>query len=173
LAAIPTEHLVDAEGRALPEAVFALLKGRGETLSVAESCTGGGLAHLLTETPGSSSVFSRGFVTYANDAKMELLGVSSATLEAFGAVSEETALAMAAGCRERSGTDYACAITGIAGPDGGSPDKPVGTVWISIASRQARHARRFHFRGDRETIRQRSAYAALNQIRLFVQGRLS
>lgn len=173
VSAVPAELLVDAGGLSLPEAVFSLLKARGETLSVAESCTGGGLAHLLTETPGSSAVFSRGFVTYANDAKMDLLGVPKATLEAFGAVSEETALAMASGCRERSGTDYACAITGIAGPDGGSPEKPVGTVWISVASRQARHARRFQFRGDRQSIRQRSAYAALNQIRLFIQGKLA
>lgn len=172
VAAIPSEHIVDPQGLSLPEIVLALLKSRGETVAVAESCTGGGLAYLLTEQPGSSAAFDRGFLTYANKAKIDLLGVPADLLEAHGAVSEETALAMALGCRERSGATYACAITGIAGPDGGTADKPVGTVWISVVSRVASHARCFHFRGDRQTVRQRSAYSALNQLRLFIQGKL-
>lgn len=168
LAAIPPEHLVDAQGRSLPEAVFALLKDRGATLSVAESCTAGGLAFLLTETPGSSAVFERGFLTYADAAKTDLLGVPEGLLRAHGAVSEETARSMAAGCLERSGATLACAVTGIAGPDGGTSEKPVGTVWVAVASRQAMVARKFQFRGDRQAIRQRSAFSALNQIRLFL-----
>jgi PncC family amidohydrolase len=159
---------VHAGGLSLPEAVFELLRARKETLSVAESCTGGGLGALITEIPGSSAVFERGYLTYSNPAKTDLLGVPGEVLGAYGAVSEETALAMAQGCLERSGATYACAITGIAGPDGGTPEKPVGTVWIAVASRAARHARRFHFRGDRQNVRRASALAALNQIRLFL-----
>src|SRR5690606_1093771 len=105
------------------------------TVSVAESCTGGGLGFLLTETPGSSEFFRQGFLTYSNLAKIELLGLAPDLLERHGAVSEETALAMARGCLERSGADYAVAITGIAGPQGGSLEKPVGTVWIAVASK--------------------------------------
>lgn len=177
LAAIPEECLVDRDGRSLPAAVFTLLESRSSTLSIAESCTGGGLGSLLTETPGSSSVFHRGFLTYSNQAKVDLLGVPEEVLNTFGAVSEEVALAMAQGCLKRSGANYACAITGIAGPDGGTEDKPVGTVWIAVAAeglspdRPACHAWRFHFRGDRQAIRQRSCYTALNQIRLFILGK--
>lgn len=170
LSAIPPECLVDADGLALPAAVISMLKSRSARLSVAESCTGGGLAHLLTETAGSSSVFDRGFVTYSNQAKTDLLGVPEATLEAHGAVSEATAVAMATGCLERSGATYACAITGIAGPEGGTPEKPVGTVWIAVAGGNpvSALARRYQFRGDRQAVRLRSAYSALNQIRLFI-----
>jgi nicotinamide-nucleotide amidase len=179
-AVIPPECLVDLGGLDLPSTVFALLRERHAILSVAESCTGGGLGALLTETPGSSAVFEMGFLTYSNQAKIDLLGVPSEVLEAHGAVSEETALAMARGCLERSGASYACSITGIAGPDGGTPDKPVGTVWIAVAGAASSmpsglaeaHARRFRFRGDRHTVRRRSALSALNLIRLFIQERI-
>lgn len=176
LAAIPEECLVDRDGLSLPGAVFTLLESRSSTLSVAESCTGGGLGSLLTETPGSSSVFHRGFLTYSNQAKIDLLDVPEEVLETFGAVSEEVARAMALGCLKRSGANYACAITGIAGPDGGTEEKPVGTVWIAVAAAAAEggpvcHARRYHFRGDRQAVRQRSCYSALNQIRLFILGK--
>lgn len=169
---IPPEAIIDTEGLPLPEAVLKMLSAQGSTVSVAESCTGGGLGFLLTETSGSSAVFHRGFLTYSNQAKTDLLGVEPGILERHGAVSEETALAMAKGCLERSGAAYAVAITGIAGPDGGSPEKPVGTVWIGVASNGLAVARLYKFRGDRNTIRWRSAYSALNQLRLLLSGQL-
>ena len=172
LSAIPPEALVDAGGLALPEAVLALFQARGATVSVAESCTGGGLGFLLTETPGSSEVFRQGFLTYSNQSKVDLLGVDAALLKAHGAVSEATALAMAQGCREKSGADFAVAITGVAGPGGGTPEKPVGTVWIGVTSKDRSYAQLVKLRGDRNTIRWRSAYSALNQLRLFIKGQL-
>jgi nicotinamide-nucleotide amidase len=172
LSAIPPECIADPDGAALPQAVVKLLLERKATVSVAESCTGGGLGFLLTETPGSSAVFQKGFLTYSNPAKTELLGVDAGILERHGAVSEETALAMARGCLERSGADYAVSITGIAGPDGGTPTKPVGTVWIAVASREVAIARVFKMRGDRNTVRWRSAYSALNQLRLLISGQI-
>lgn len=170
--AIPAEAIIDTEGHPLPEAVLKLLSGQGATVSVAESCTGGGLGFLLTETSGSSAVFQRGFLTYSDPAKTDLLGVAPEILERHGAVSEETALAMVKGCLERSGASYAVAITGIAGPNGGTPEKPVGSVWIGVASERFAVARLFKFRGDRNTIRWRSAYTALNQLRLLLSGKL-
>jgi nicotinamide-nucleotide amidase len=172
LAAIPRESLVDAGGLSLPEAVVSLLKAQGATVSVAESCTGGGLGFLITETSGSSDVFRQGYLTYSNQAKTDLLGVDPGILSAHGAVSEATALAMARGCLERSGADFAAAITGVAGPGGGTPEKPVGTVWIGVASKERTHARLIKLRGDRNAIRWRSAYAALNQLRLLLTGQL-
>lgn len=172
LAAVPPESLVDAGGTALPETVVNLLKARGATVSVAESCTGGGLGFLLTETAGSSDVFRQGYLTYSNQAKTDLLGVDPALLAAHGAVSEEVGLAMARGCRERSGADYGVGITGVAGPGGGTPEKPVGTVWIGVAYKERAHARLVKLRGDRNTIRWRSAYWALNQLRLLITGQL-
>lgn len=172
LAAIPREALVDVGGAALPEAVVQALKAKGAVVSVAESCTGGGLGFLLTETSGSSDVFRQGYLTYSNQAKTDLLGVDPAILDSLGAVSEATALAMARGCLERSGADYAVGITGIAGPGGGTLEKPVGTVWIAVASRDRVHARLFKMRGGRNAIRWRSAYAALNQLRLLISGQL-
>jgi nicotinamide-nucleotide amidase len=170
--AVPPEALVDGEGATLPEAVVKLLLAKRATVSVAESCTGGGLGFLITETSGSSEVFQRGFLTYSNQAKTDLLGVDAGILAAHGAVSEQTALAMANGCLERSGATYAAAITGIAGPGGGSPEKPVGTVWISVATKGFAHAKKFQLRGDRNTIRWRSAYWALNQLKLLISGHL-
>jgi len=173
LAAIPPEALVDAGGLSLPEAVVTALKAKGATLAVAESCTGGGLGFLVTETSGSSDVFRVGYITYSNQAKIDLLGVDPGILSAHGAVSEATALAMARGCRDRSGADFAAAITGVAGPTGGTPEKPVGTVWIAVASKGRVHARLVTLRGDRNSIRWRSAYWALNQLRLMISGQLS
>jgi PncC family amidohydrolase len=172
LAAIPRESLVDAGGLSLPEAVVSALKAKGATVSVAESCTGGGLGFLITETSGSSEVFRQGYLTYSNQAKTDLLGVDPAILAAHGAVSEATALAMARGCRERSGADFAAAVTGVAGPTGGTPEKSVGTVWIAVASKERAHARLVKLRGDRNSIRWRSAYWALNQLRLLISGQL-
>jgi nicotinamide-nucleotide amidase len=172
LAAIPKEALVDASGAALPEAVVQALKSKAAVVSVAESCTGGGLGFLITESPGSSEVFRQGYLTYSNQAKIDLLGVDPAILEAHGAVSEAVALAMAGGCLKRSGADYAVAITGVAGPGGGTPEKPVGTVWIAVADRNGAHARLLKMRGGRNAIRWRSAYAALNQLRLLISGQI-
>lgn len=138
----------------------------GRQLATAESCTGGLIAKCLTDVPGSSAWFERGLVTYSNRAKSELLGVPERMLARHGAVSEPVALAMARGALRRSPATLAVAVTGIAGPDGGTPAKPVGTVWIAWAARQGRRvetrARLFRFRGDRDAIRRRSAAAALN-----------
>jgi nicotinamide-nucleotide amidase len=172
LSAVPEECLVDAEGADLPQAVFNLLSSRKAKVSVAESCTGGGVAFLLTEVSGSSDFFHKGFLTYSNEAKTDLLGVDADLIKQNGAVSEATALAMAEGCLKRSGADFAVAVTGIAGPTGGTPDKPVGTVWIAVASRESARARKFQFRGDRKTIRSRSSFSALNQLRLALTGKL-
>jgi nicotinamide-nucleotide amidase len=114
-------------------ALIALFRARGLKLATAESCTGGLVAGLLTEIPGSSAVVERGFVVYSNEAKQELLGVPAQTLVAFGAVSEQTARAMAQGAIAHSRADWAVAVTGVAGPDGGSPDKPVGLVHFACA----------------------------------------
>jgi nicotinamide-nucleotide amidase len=166
---LPEDCIVDRGGLSLPEAVFLLLRSRKSTVAVAESCTAGALGFLLTETPGSSEVFRQGVLAYANEAKTQWLGVSTKLLAEHGAVSEPVALAMARGCREAANTDYAVAITGIAGPDGGTPEKPVGLVYIGVASSRGAKVYRFQFRaGDRNSLRWRSAYTALNQLRLFI-----
>ena len=172
LTAIPKESLVDAEGDALPQTVVKALLAKGATVSVAESCTGGALGFLLTEMPGSSGIFRQGYLTYSNQAKIDLLGVDPEILRTHGAVSEATALAMAKGCLTKSGATYAAAITGIAGPDGGTAEKPVGTVWIAVASGEGAFARLVNLRGTRAVIRWRSAYWALNQLRLMISGQI-
>lgn len=135
---------------------------RGVMVATAESCTGGGVAQAITRIAGSSAWFERGFVTYTNLAKEEMLGVSHATLEAHGAVSEEAACEMAAGALARSGAEVSVAVTGIAGPGGGSREKPVGLVWFAWAHRGGPvQARRFVFDGDRAAVRERSVAVAL------------
>jgi nicotinamide-nucleotide amidase len=141
-------------------------------VSVAESCTAGALGYLLTETPGSSEVFRQGYLTYSNAAKTSLLGVDAETLKAHGAVSEPTALAMARGCLQASGANFGVAVTGIAGPDGGNAEKPVGLVYVAVASARRAEAYRFQFRGNRKNVRWRSAYTALNCLRLFIDKEL-
>ncbi len=168
VAAIPSEAVVDAHGADLVEIVQRQLLAERAQVSVAESCTGGGLAALLTDLPGSSAIFQKGFLTYSNAAKSEMLGVDPELLNTHGAVSEACALAMVKGCLIRSNAQYACAITGIAGPDGGTSEKPVGTVWIAVASQKAALAHKFQFRGDRRTVRSRSCYSALNLLRLHI-----
>jgi nicotinamide-nucleotide amidase len=133
-------------------------------LAVAESCTGGMLGERLTNISGSSDVFRGGVIAYDNGIKKTLLGVKDDDLMRYGAVSEEVALQMAAGVRERMTADVGVSITGIAGPGGGSPEKPVGLVWIA-AHRKEGKARRFHFGGDRTEIRQRAAQSALEMLR--------
>ena len=142
--------------------VGTLLLANGQRLVTAESCTGGWVAHCLTAIAGSSDWFERGFVTYSNDAKHEMLGVEYDTLTAHGAVSEATAAAMAAGALRHSRGEWALAITGVAGPGGGSPDKPVGTVCFAWAGPDGRGAVETHrFAGDRGEIRAQSVACAL------------
>jgi nicotinamide-nucleotide amidase len=155
-----------AEGdKTLEDAVGQLLIDRNETVAVAESCTAGMLAGKITEVPGSSSYFERGAVAYSNRSKTELLGVPEKIIEGFGAVSMETAEAMADGIRAKSGTDYGVAITGIAGPEGGTRDKPVGTVFIAVSSHKGITSRLFRLSNDRQANRNRAVYAALEMLR--------
>ena len=138
-------------------------KARGILVATAESCTGGGIIALMTDMPGSSSMVDRGFITYSNEAKQDMVGVKAATLEAHGAVSEETAREMAEGALTNSRASISLAVTGIAGPDGGSPGKPVGLVWIGVArSDRPSEVRRFQFEDrGRDYIRRETARAAL------------
>ena len=148
--------------RTLAHSVGETLLGRGERLVTAESCTGGGLAYCLTEVPGSSGWFERGFVTYSNEAKRELLGVGEETLRLHGAVSEATVREMAQGALDASAADTAIAISGVDGPDGGTPDKPVGTVCLAWQRKgQSARTRTLHLAGDRHTVRVRSIAEAL------------
>ncbi len=137
----------------------------GVRLVTAESCTGGWIAKLLTDLPGSSAWFERGFVTYSNEAKTELLGVPATLIAEHGAVSEHTVCAMAAGALEHSRGDLSVAVSGVAGPGGGTSAKPVGTVWLawSGGGRES-GARRFHFDGDRDAVRRQAVAAALEGI---------
>ena len=134
---------------------------RGWWLSCAESCTGGGIATALTDVAGSSAWFDRGFVTYSNQAKQEMLGVSAETLERFGAVSRETVVEMAGGALLRSKANLTVAVSGIAGPGGGTIDKPVGTVWIAWASERIVDSLREHYPGDRAAVRAATIDTAL------------
>jgi nicotinamide-nucleotide amidase len=144
--------------------------GNCKLLATAESCTGGLLAKLITDVPGSSRYFQEGFVTYSNAAKTQLLGVDPATIQQHGAVSGPVAIAMAKGARERAGADFALSITGVAGPDGGTESKPVGTIWIGLATPESVTARHFHFPGDRTMIRDRSAKTAMSLLRFHLLG---
>jgi len=139
-------------------------------VTTAESCTGGGVAEALTRVPGSTRYFERGFVTYGNDAKEDLLGVSHATLLAHGAVSEETAREMARGALERSKATVAVSITGVAGPTGGTPEKPVGTVCFAWARGGAVRSETRQFGGDRESIRRQSVILALEGVMRALDG---
>ncbi|MBS4031319.1 MAG: competence/damage-inducible protein A [Clostridiales bacterium] len=138
------------------------------TLATAESCTGGLLAHYLTNVSGSSDYFIEGLITYSNRSKINLLGIKPAIIREYGAVSEETALSMAENVRRRADTDLALAVTGIAGPTGGSDQKPVGLVYIALASPDGVSCRRFNFMGKRENIKERAAIASLNILRLYL-----
>jgi nicotinamide-nucleotide amidase len=152
----------------LEKVVVDLLAGRKATLALAESCTGGCIAHCITNVPGASAVFKSGWVTYSNEAKMRCLGVRSETLERFGAVSEATAREMAAGALRESGADYSIAVTGIAGPSGGTPEKPVGTVFIAIASSEGVKVRKMRNAWDREIFKEVTTRQALDGLRLLL-----
>lgn len=145
----------------LEKAVLNLMKQRGLTLSTAESCTGGYIAHLITQHPGCSSVYWGGVVAYAYELKESILGVKESTLSTFGAVSEQTVTEMAEGAIKNFKTDYSIAVSGIAGPDGGTEDKPVGTVWIAVSSKNKTVAKVFNFSNKRIQNIERSAASAL------------
>ncbi len=163
--------LVVGEGEdTMASVVGRLLRQKGQTLATAESCTGGLLGSLLTAVPGSSEYYLGGAVSYANAAKQALLGVPAELLERHGAVSDPVAAAMAERCRRRLAADWALAVTGIAGPGGGSEDKPVGLVYTALAGPPGTTVTRHLFPGNREHIRERSAMAALNELRLAMRG---
>src|SRR6185436_18653031 len=159
------EDVFSTDGRRLEEVVGEALAARGLWLAAAESCTGGLVTSRLTDVPGSSRYVGASVVAYANDAKMSLLGVPEAMIAGHGAVSEPVARAMAEGIRSRAGADLGLGITGIAGPGGGTPDKPVGTVVVALASSGGTTARTFRFFGDRELVKFQASQAALDMVR--------
>jgi nicotinamide-nucleotide amidase len=161
-------YLFARDERTTAELVLDLLRERGWTLGTAESCTGGLVAARVTAVPGSSDVFRGAVVAYGNEVKASQLGVAESLLELHGAVSAEAAAAMAAGAREALGVDIAVSVTGVAGPGGGTREKPVGLVYLHAVSPGGEKARRLDFPGDRETIRTRAAVAALHLVRTLV-----
>ncbi|EOT5386974.1 nicotinamide-nucleotide amidase [Klebsiella oxytoca] len=155
--------MTDSELMQLSEQVGQALKARGATVTTAESCSGGWVAKTLTDIAGSSAWFERGFVTYSNEAKSQMIGVSEATLLDHGAVSEPVVVEMAIGALRAARADYAISVSGIAGPDGGSAEKPVGTVWFGVASASGQGVtQRECFAGDREAVRRQATAYALN-----------
>jgi len=159
------DRIYSRNGQSLEEVVGDMLRDRHNTLTVAESCTGGLLGERITSVPGSSTYFLGGFITYTNRMKVEWLGVPEETIAEFGAVSKETAEAMALGARRRAGSTYALAITGVAGPDGGSEKKPVGMVYVSLADAAGCQVLHRQFIGDRPRIRQFATQMALDMLR--------
>ena len=157
--------MTDHELMQLSEVVGLALKQRGATLTTAESCTGGWVAKAITDIAGSSAWFERGFVTYSNEAKAQMIGVREATLEQHGAVSEPVVIEMAIGALKEARADYAISISGIAGPDGGSDVKPVGTVWFGFATSKGEGITRPEcFSGDRESVRRQATEYALKTL---------
>jgi len=165
------EFIYGYDEQTLEEVVGKMLKENGETLSVAESCTGGLVAAKITNISGSSDYFERGVVSYGNQSKIEILGVPQDLLEKYGAVSPEVALAMAKGIREISKTDLGLSVTGIAGPTGGTKEKPVGLIYVGLADAQKRWVEKFLFGQDRMINRERASQAALNMVRLYFLGK--
>ena len=164
-------YLFSEDGRSIAELVLDLCRARGVTLAAAESCTGGLVAARLTEVAGASDVFRGSVVAYANDVKEHELDVPAEQLERFGAVSAEVAQAMAAGTRARLRADVGVAVTGIAGPGGGTPDKPVGLVFVHAVGPDGEKARRIELPGDREMVRGRATAAALHLVRMVLENR--
>lgn len=167
------DYVVGTDGDTLAGCTARLLASAGLTLALAESCTGGLIAKLLTDQPGSSTFLERSVVSYANSAKRQVLKVPQEILDRHGAVSAECAQAMARGVFHSARTDIGLAVTGIAGPDGGSSDKPVGTVYLSLLSRWETRTERYHFFGNRNQVRIRTAYTALDWLRRLAMARLS
>ena len=152
--------------------VGKLLQQRGLKLGLAESCTGGLVGHLITNMPGSSEYFMGGVISYSYEAKVSVLGVSWDTLNTTGAVSHETVLEMARGAKKLFHVDIAVSISGIAGPGGGTVDKPVGTTWVGLVAKDGEWTREFHFDGDREQNKAASADAALQMLLDYLSGKL-
>lgn len=165
------EYIYSTRNEELHEKTAGMLMESGKTIAVAESCTGGMLSSMLTDIPGISAVFKGGVVAYSNDMKKTLLGVSEGTLKRHGAVSEETAAEMAEGMRERNGSDLGLSITGIAGPGGGAPDKPVGLVFIALSDGSGTVTHKFNLWGDRKRIRHLACLNALDIIRRHLTDR--
>jgi nicotinamide-nucleotide amidase len=162
------EWLIDDQDITIQEAVSNILKQKQKTLSTAESCTGGFIAHLITSKPGSSAIFNGSIVSYANEVKEHILGVNQETIKQYGAVSEETVTEMAKGVLKATNTDYSIATSGIMGPDGGTPEKPVGTVWIAVGNKDNIKASRYHFRFDRSRNIEQTAQTALIMLWRFI-----
>src|ERR1051325_3236402 len=160
-----SDVIFTAGDETLEQVLVELLTRRKETIATAESCTGGLLANRITNVSGSSAVLLAGYVCYANEAKIDILGVDPKLIEQHGAVSEEVARAMAEGARERARSTYALSTTGIAGPDGGSKEKPVGTVYVALANEKETKVRKLFFPSDRETFKQLVAQAAFEMLR--------
>lgn len=158
------EFVVVEEDISIEKAILNLMSAKGLTLTTAESCTGGYISHLVTQHPGSSQVFLGAAITYSNELKSGMLGVKKTTLDEFGAVSEETVLEMSEGAKKNYGSDYAVAVSGIAGPDGGSAEKPVGTVWVSVSGITKTISRKFQFGSKRAQNIERSAINALSML---------
>ena len=165
-----SQYIFASDDESMEAVVGKLLKEKGLTLSVAESCTGGLIGHRITNVPGSSDYFMGGIVVYSNDAKIDILKVNANTLNKFGAVSAETAKEMAMGVRNRISSDIGIAVTGIAGPTGGSEEKPVGTVFISLSTADEIFTKRYRFFGNREQIKLNTSMMALDWIRRYING---
>jgi nicotinamide-nucleotide amidase len=164
------DHIIGEGNTQLAEQVLALLRERGATVTTAESCTGGLIASMLTRVPGSSEGFHAGFVTYSNDIKQSALGVREETLARAGAVSEEVVVEMAEGALRKSGAQYVIAVSGIAGPDGGTPEKPVGTVWLAWGDRDRIRTRGLCWPVERTLFQTMIAAAALDMLRRILLG---
>ncbi|THU40030.1 CinA family nicotinamide mononucleotide deamidase-related protein [Niastella caeni] len=162
------EWLVTDEDHTLPMALSKLLRLKNKTMTTAESCTGGYIAHLITAIPGASNIYKGSIISYDNEIKIKELKVSPATLQKAGAVSEEVVKEMAAAVLMKMNTDYALAVSGIMGPDGGSPEKPVGTVWVAAGDRNKLVTQKFQFRFDRDRNIEMTATQALNLLRKFI-----
>jgi nicotinamide-nucleotide amidase len=162
--------IFSTDGRSLEEVIVKLLTERRQTLAIAESCTGGYLAHRITNVPGASAIFLGGCVTYSNEAKTAMLGVDARLIATHGAVSKQVAQAMAEGARANTKSDFALATTGIAGPDGGSDEKPVGTVFLALAARDRPvSVKKGFFPDDRPTFKELATQAALEMLRQRLQ----
>lgn len=162
--------MADVELQALSERLGRALSARGARLVTAESCTGGWIGEVVTMVPGSSGWYDRGFITYSNAAKRAVLGVSAQTLLAQGAVSEATVLEMVEGALRLSGAEFGLAVSGVAGPGGGTPEKPVGMVCIAVVTPVQQQVRTFQFIGPRDMVKFQSAQAAMNMLRRLLAG---
>ena len=162
------EWLVIDEDASLPMALSKLLRSKNKTMATAESCTGGYIAHLITAIPGASNIYKGSIISYDNEVKINQLQVSPIILQKMGAVSEEVVTEMAAGALAKLNTDYAVAVSGIMGPDGGSPEKPVGTVWVAAGDKHKLVTQKFQFRFDRDRNIEMTATQALNLLRKFI-----